>query len=75
VTPEASLQQYVTRVYRDVFNRVPDPAGLTAWTSALLNGTPRVAVANGITSSTEYRARLISTFYQRYLGRGPTRSA
>jgi hypothetical protein len=64
-------QRYVTSVYSDLFGRVPDPAGLAGWTAALNRGTPRVAVANAITSSAEYRSKLITGSYNHYLGRTP----
>ena len=63
------VRRYITRVYSDLFHRTPDAGGLAAWTQALLSGTPRVAVANSITSSPEYRTRLIQGVYQHYLGR------
>ena len=63
--------RYITHVYQDLFGRVPDPAGLAAWTAALDSGTPRIAVSNGITYSTEYRSGLITGVYDRYLGRAP----
>jgi hypothetical protein len=68
---EATTKRYVTMVYRDLFNRDPDPAGLAGWTTALTSGTPRVAVANGITYSAEYRSGLITGAYDEFLGRGP----
>lgn len=71
VIPGSLDQRYITRVYLDLFNRVPDPGGLASWTAALSRGTPRVAVANAITSSTEYRSKLIAGSYQHYLGRLP----
>lgn len=64
-----TIKRYITRVYSDLFHRAPDAGGLAAWTQALLSGTPRVAVANSITSSDEYRTRLIQGVYQHYLGR------
>jgi hypothetical protein len=70
VTPDA-ITAFLNRVYRDLFNRAPDPTGLAGWTTALQNGTPRIAVANAMTSSTEYRSALISQSYQTYLGRLP----
>ena len=63
--------RYVTQVYRDLFERSPDSAGLTTWTAAIKRGTPRVAVANAITSSAEYRSRLITGVYAEFLGRTP----
>jgi len=71
VPSESSISRYVTRVYQDLFNRGPDPSGLRTWTTALNNGTPRVAVANAITSSTEYRSGLIAGAYREFLGREP----
>jgi hypothetical protein len=65
------IQRYVTRVYADLFDRQPDPQGLATWTSGLMAGTPRVAVANAITYSDEYRSRLIAATYRTYLDRGP----
>ena len=67
-------QIYIQRVYRDLFDRNPDPTGLATWTTLLNNGTPRSAVANGITYSTEYRTRLITDIYAQYLHRTPDAS-
>lgn len=69
-----AVRAYVTAVYDDLFHRSPDPSGLNTWTSALLSGTPRVAVANSITGSAEYRSRLITESYQQYLNRVPDRA-
>ena len=69
--PETMVQRYIRHVYADLFNRAPDPGGLATWTTALSSGTPRVAVANAITSSTEYRTGLITASYQRFLSRTP----
>jgi hypothetical protein len=65
----AAVAAYVTRVYLDLFGRTPEPGGLAAWSQALLAGTPRGAVADSITSSTEYRSGLIQGVYRTYLGR------
>ncbi|WP_421733180.1 DUF4214 domain-containing protein [Cellulomonas sp.] len=65
------VDRYVASVYDDLFGRRPDPSGAMTWRTALLNGQPRVAVANSITSSYEYRARLVTGAYERFLGRGP----
>jgi hypothetical protein len=69
VTADA-VQQFVARVYADLFGRSPDAHGLLTWANALKAGTPRVAVANAITGSDEYRSRLIQASYRQYLGRG-----
>jgi Bacterial Ig-like domain (group 3)/Domain of unknown function (DUF4214) len=62
---------YITHVYRDLFGRNPDPAGMKLWTAKLDVGTSRAAVANAITYSTEYRSGMISDVYWEYLGRTP----
>ena len=72
--PSANLNatdNYVISVYEDLFDRPPDPTGRMTWTTALNSGTPRIAVANAITSSQEYRSGLITDAYAAYLGRGP----
>lgn len=71
IPSEATSTRYVTAVYRDLFGRSPDPAGLATWSTALNNGTPRVAVANSITSSAEYRRGLIRGAYGDFLNREP----
>lgn len=61
---------FVQQVYLDLLERDVDYSGLTAHVDALaLRGVPRSTVADSITSSDEYRARLIRASYQQYLGR------
>ena len=69
------VSAYVTSVYATLFERSPDAAGLATWTTALRSGTPYSAVSDAITSSTEFRTRLISAAYRRYLGRSPNQPA
>ncbi len=71
----AQVQAYVTSVYGDLFNRAPDAGGLDYWTSKIRTGTPRIAVANSITYSQEYRSGLIRDSYSRYLSRAPEAGA
>lgn len=71
VPSDAELRSYVRSVYRDLFDRAPDPTGLEGWARALAVGTPRVAVANAITSSAEYRSSLIAGVYREFLSRSP----
>lgn len=66
-----AITSYITRVYRDLFDRGVDQGGLDAWSGALRTGTPRVAVANSITYSDEYRLALIAESYRTYLYREP----
>ena len=68
---DEEIARYVQVVYTDLFGREADPEGLATWTSALTNGTPRVAVANAITSSREFRTGLVAGAYDWYLGRDP----
>jgi len=68
---EAEVSEYVSQVYRDLFNRAPDAGGLDKWTMSLAAGDARVSVSNLITSSEEYRTGLIRGAYLRYLGREP----
>lgn len=70
-TGDPAVVSYITRVYLSLFGRGVDPTGLATWTSQLANGTPRVAVADAITGSQEYRAGLIRRAYQDFLLRGP----
>lgn len=67
-TPE---QRYTEQVYMDLFGRQVDPEGLATWTAALTSGTPRIAVADAITSSDEFRSQLITSSYAWYLRRTP----
>jgi hypothetical protein len=70
-TATSLVASYINRVYLDLFNRTPDPGGLAGWTAKLNTGTPRIAVANAITGSPEYRSTLITASYLKYLGRSP----
>lgn len=71
IPAEATTRRFVTAVYTDLFGRSPDTQGLAAWTAALVSGTPRIAVANAITASGEYRSNLIAGAYREFLGREP----
>lgn len=66
-----AVDNYVISVYEDLFDRAPDWPGEVTWSTALISGTPRIAVANAITSSEEFRTGLIDDAYDTYLGRGP----
>lgn len=64
-------EPYVTAVYLSLFGRLPDDQGLDWWSWSIWNQTPRIEVANSITSSEEFRSRLISDSYDAYLLREP----
>ena len=65
------VEEYVWWVYQDLLGRDVDEVGLTTWTQALRAGTPRIAVANAITSSDEFRGGLVSEAFFAILGRDP----
>lgn len=71
VPPVDPVASYVTSVYAHLFQRSPDPTGLATWTTALRSGTPYSAVSDAITSSAEFRTRLIQSAYGQYLDRAP----
>lgn len=61
---------FVRQVYLDLLGRDVDYSGLWTWANALaLQGVPRAAVADAITSSDEYRSLLIRASYPDYLNR------
>jgi hypothetical protein len=68
--PAAPADRYVRNVYQDLLSRPADGAGLRTWTGLLTSGTPRSGVASSITSSAEFRSRLINDSYRQYLRRG-----
>jgi len=68
---EDTTRAYIDRVYDDLFGRPVDPSGLATWTTLLMAGTPRRAVADAITSSDEFRTGLITNAYNLYLERDP----
>ncbi len=45
---------FVTLLYQNVLNRLPDSAGLTGWTQQLASGTSRSDVVQGFAQSTEF---------------------
>ena len=52
--------EFVTRLYRTLFGREPDAAGLNAWLAQLAAGKTRQIVFNGFIGSVEYDALLNS---------------
>lgn len=71
VDPAAVL---VSAIYRDLFGRSPDEAGLDTWSDLLRQGTPAGQVSNAITGSVEYRSGLIRHAYSEYLHRVPAQA-
>ena len=50
-----SNQGFITRIYRDLFNRAPDPGGKAYWSSQLSGGMSRGSIVNRLAESDEYR--------------------
>lgn len=73
VTPPdtSPYESYVISVYEDLFDRAPELVAEDSWAMSLYRGTPRIAVANTITSSDEFRSDLITDAYDSFLGRAP----
>ena len=69
----------ITELYHTALNRIPDAAGLSAFTNALQNGASMLQVAQAIVASPEFAADhagqtatgLITSFYEDGLGRQP----
>ena len=60
---------WVDAMYEDLLGRAADPAGETAWTSALASGESRTAVAFGFAASAEREAQRVRGDYTKYLHR------
>jgi hypothetical protein len=56
-----SVEDYVTRAYKVILNRAPDPSGFQNWTNALRAGGTRQAVVKGFYASPEFQARHLNT--------------
>lgn len=61
---------FVTHLYHDVLNRLPDTAGLNNFVAMLEGGDSRQIVADDFWQSSEHRTLQIDAYYQHYLGRG-----
>jgi hypothetical protein len=55
--------------YSNLLNRPPDPFGVMAFTTLLVQFTPRGAVAGLILASPEYHQDVIRSMYRQYLRR------
>src|SRR5205085_1921189 len=59
---------FVTQLYLGLLGRLPDPAGLQFWVSALnSNQLTRIQVVQGFEQSTEYRIRILDQLYAKLL--------
>lgn len=60
---------WLRAVYYDILGRALDSFGANVYGGMLNAGVPRATVALQLFSTPEYRARLIQSYYQTYLGR------
>jgi hypothetical protein len=71
---EAAVERFVHSAYFTLLGHDVDPGGLTYWVNAIDTGTPRSALASALSTSADYRTRVIggtglNSFYEFYLGR------
>jgi hypothetical protein len=64
-------EQYVLRLYDDLFQRPADASGLQFWSSLLDQGASRTQAAAGLAGSTEHQIQEIDQFYASLLKRAP----
>jgi Domain of unknown function (DUF4214) len=62
-------QKFIMEAYEDLLGRAPAPTEVTTFEMFLNAGATRSQVAGVITSSLEYRRRLVQGFYQMFLHR------
>jgi hypothetical protein len=62
-------QKFVDFLFQKVLNRMADPGGLAAFTTALGNGATAAAVASTIITSPEAESDLVKSFYLQFLKR------
>lgn len=62
-------QRFVDQAFRDLLDRPPEAAGLTAFLAQLDQGVPRSQLVAEIEQSVEYRRDEVMAIYQRYLHR------
>ena len=61
---------FITQLFHDTLNRLPDGTGLDSWVQGLANGSITPAeVAADLINSTEFRTNTIRSLYQSILGR------
>jgi hypothetical protein len=62
-------EAFVTALYRDVLQRVPDAAGFNFWVQLLRQGASRATVASAFETSIEYRGLEVDQFFNSLLHR------
>jgi hypothetical protein len=72
IVNDSQIAPFLGKVYGDVLNRAPDPAGAAIWTTALAGGLDTGTLATDFLSSPEYETDLINREFITLLGRAPT---
>lgn len=67
-----SNDRWINQIFIDLLGRTADPASLSSYSTLLGGGTPRTTVALSVLTSTEYRNRLMTSFYATFLHRTPS---
>ncbi|HXH92896.1 MAG TPA: M57 family metalloprotease, partial [Thermoanaerobaculia bacterium] len=67
-----SNDRWVNQIFIDLLGRTADAASLSGFSTLLGGGTPRTTVALTVLTSTEYRNRLMTSFYATFLHRTPS---
>jgi hypothetical protein len=62
-------QSYVTQLYTDLLQRVPDQQGIDYWSSKLDQGMTRSECAGQVIHSDEALTHTLDKYYEQYLGR------
>jgi autotransporter-associated beta strand protein len=69
VVASSPNEAYVTALYRNVLERLPDAVGFNFWVQQLQAGASRTAVASAFETSVEYRSLEVNRFYEVFLHR------
>lgn len=67
-----SNDRWINQIYIDLLGRPADAASLATLGGLLTGGTPLSTVASSVLTSTEYRTRVLTTFYATFLRRTPS---
>jgi hypothetical protein len=60
---------FVSALYQDLLQRTAAPSEVASWTQQMSHGMSRATVVRGFVTAQEYRTKLVSAYYQHYLGR------
>lgn len=64
-------EEYIDRLYEDLLDRQPDPAGFEYWVDLLDSDGERIQSAFGVVASIEHFDDTLAGIYQKFLNRAP----